>query len=147
MRSRSSGRLASTSNPTGAAYSRDELKALTDVLMKHPHVWVMTDDMYEHLVYGDFTFVSPAEIERKPLLFVFNTVEQGFRQGSVAKIQPGPPQVFHEEFEFIRVAARGLFSRSTVRVEERVYEFHGLLYDSCVVELETIVIRFVDSDL
>ncbi|MFT4151004.1 MAG: pyridoxal phosphate-dependent aminotransferase [Paracoccaceae bacterium] len=53
----------SPSNPTGAAYSRDELKALTDVLMRHPHVWVMSDDMYEHLVFDDFTFVSPAEIE------------------------------------------------------------------------------------
>ena len=41
------------------AYSHDELKALTDVLMKHPHVWVLTDDMYEHLCYGDFEFVTP----------------------------------------------------------------------------------------
>jgi len=53
----------SPSNPSGAAYTRDELKALTDVLMRHPHVWVMTDDMYEHLVYGDFTFTTPAEVE------------------------------------------------------------------------------------
>jgi hypothetical protein len=75
--------------------------------------------------YGRVGVQQMSEIERKPLLFVFNTVEQGFRQGSVAKIQPGPPQVFHEEFEFIRVAARGLFSRSTVRVDERVYEFHA----------------------
>jgi Aspartate/tyrosine/aromatic aminotransferase len=43
----------SPSNPTGAGYSAAELKALTDVLMRHPHVWVMTDDMYEHLVFGD----------------------------------------------------------------------------------------------
>ncbi|MEQ8941986.1 MAG: pyridoxal phosphate-dependent aminotransferase [Roseitalea porphyridii] len=53
----------SPSNPSGAAYSRDELKALTDVLMRHPHVWVLTDDMYEHLCYGDFTFVTPAQVE------------------------------------------------------------------------------------
>lgn len=53
----------SPSNPSGAAYSRDELKALTDVLMKHPHVWILSDDMYEHLCYGDFTFVTPAEVE------------------------------------------------------------------------------------
>ena len=46
----------SPSNPTGAAYTRAELKALTDVLMRHPHVWVLTDDMYEHLVYDDFKF-------------------------------------------------------------------------------------------
>ncbi|MEQ8702078.1 MAG: aminotransferase class I/II-fold pyridoxal phosphate-dependent enzyme, partial [Bauldia litoralis] len=48
--------LNSPSNPSGAAYSRAELKALTDVLMKHEHVWVLTDDMYEHLIYDDFVF-------------------------------------------------------------------------------------------
>ena len=53
----------SPSNPSGAAYSEAELKALTDVLMRHPHVWVMTDDMYEHLVYDDFTFATPAQVE------------------------------------------------------------------------------------
>ncbi|WP_315744073.1 MULTISPECIES: pyridoxal phosphate-dependent aminotransferase [unclassified Bradyrhizobium] len=55
--------LNSPSNPTGAAYSKAELKALTDVLVKHPHVWIMTDDMYEHLVYDDFVFTTPAQIE------------------------------------------------------------------------------------
>ena len=55
--------LNSPSNPSGAAYSRDELKALTDVLVRHPHVWILTDDMYEHLVYGDFVFTTPAQIE------------------------------------------------------------------------------------
>lgn len=53
----------SPSNPTGAAYTRDELKALTEVLMRHPHVWVMSDDMYEHLVYDDFEFTTPAQVE------------------------------------------------------------------------------------
>ena len=53
----------SPSNPTGAAYSPAELKALTDVLMRHPQVWVMTDDMYEHLVYDDFEFTTPAQVE------------------------------------------------------------------------------------
>ncbi|UOA26423.1 pyridoxal phosphate-dependent aminotransferase [Pseudosulfitobacter sp. DSM 107133] len=53
----------SPSNPTGAGYSRDELKALTDVLMRHPHVWVMSDDMYEHLAYDDFEFCTPAQVE------------------------------------------------------------------------------------
>ncbi|MEC8669163.1 MAG: pyridoxal phosphate-dependent aminotransferase, partial [Pseudomonadota bacterium] len=53
----------SPSNPTGAGYSADELKALTDVLKKHPQVWIMTDDMYEHLAYDDFKFCTPAEIE------------------------------------------------------------------------------------
>jgi aspartate aminotransferase len=53
----------SPSNPTGAAYTRDELKAVTDVLVRHPHVHVMADDMYEHLVYDDFVFYSPAQLE------------------------------------------------------------------------------------
>ena len=53
----------SPSNPTGAGYTWDELKALTDVLMRHPHVWVMSDDMYEHLVYGDYKFCTPAQVE------------------------------------------------------------------------------------
>ena len=53
----------SPSNPTGAGYSWEELKELTDVLMRHPHVWVMTDDMYEHLVYDDFEFCTPAQVE------------------------------------------------------------------------------------
>lgn len=53
----------SPSNPTGAGYTWDELKALTDVLMRHPHVWVMSDDMYEHLVYDDFKFCTPAQVE------------------------------------------------------------------------------------
>ena len=55
----------SPSNPTGAGYSWDELKALTDVLLRHPHVWVMTDDMYEHLAYDDFKFCTPAQVEPK----------------------------------------------------------------------------------
>ena len=55
--------LNSPSNPTGAAYSRAELKALTDVLVRHPHVWILTDDMYEHLVYDGFEFSTPAQIE------------------------------------------------------------------------------------
>ena len=53
----------SPSNPTGAGYSWDELKSLTDVLLRHPHVWVLTDDMYEHLAYGDFKFCTPAQVE------------------------------------------------------------------------------------
>ncbi|MEO1090259.1 MAG: pyridoxal phosphate-dependent aminotransferase [Pseudomonadota bacterium] len=52
----------SPNNPTGAAYTETELKALTDVLLKHPHVAVLTDDMYEHLVYDDFRFSTPAQL-------------------------------------------------------------------------------------
>jgi aspartate aminotransferase len=55
--------MNSPSNPTGAAYTRAELKALAAVLLKHPHVHVMTDDMYEHLVYDDFKFTTPAQVE------------------------------------------------------------------------------------
>ena len=57
--------LNSPSNPTGAGYTRDDLKALTDVVLKHEHVWIMVDDMYEHLVYDDFNFVTPAQVEPK----------------------------------------------------------------------------------
>ncbi|WP_075656055.1 pyridoxal phosphate-dependent aminotransferase [Pseudochrobactrum sp. B5] len=53
------------SNPTGAAYSESEIKALTDVLLRHPQVWILTDDMYEHLVYGEFKFMTPAQVEPK----------------------------------------------------------------------------------
>ncbi len=55
--------LNSPSNPSGAGYTKAEMKELTDVLMKHKHVWVMTDDMYEHLVYDGFEFCTPAQIE------------------------------------------------------------------------------------
>lgn len=57
--------LNSPSNPTGSAYSWDEMRALTDVLLKYPHVYVMSDDMYEHLVYDGFKFCTPAEVEPK----------------------------------------------------------------------------------
>ncbi len=55
----------SPSNPTGAAYSHDELKALTDVLLRYEHVRILSDDMYEHLCYGDFKFVTPVQVEPK----------------------------------------------------------------------------------
>ena len=55
----------SPSNPSGAAYTEAELRAVADVLLRHPHVWVLTDDMYEHLTYGDFTFRTIAEVEPK----------------------------------------------------------------------------------
>lgn len=54
--------LNSPSNPTGAAYTRAELEALAAVLARHPHVWVMTDDMYEHLIYGDFEYTTIAQV-------------------------------------------------------------------------------------
>ncbi|MEO1422782.1 MAG: pyridoxal phosphate-dependent aminotransferase [Pseudomonadota bacterium] len=53
----------SPSNPSGAGYTAEELRGLTDVLLRHPHVWIMTDDMYEHIVYEPFTFATPAEVE------------------------------------------------------------------------------------
>ena len=55
--------LNSPSNPTGAAYTKDELRALADVLLRHPQVWVLTDDMYEHLVYDDFQYWTIAQVE------------------------------------------------------------------------------------
>ena len=55
----------SPSNPTGTAYSFEDIKALTDVLLKHPHVWVLTDDIYEHLLYDGLKFASVVEVEPK----------------------------------------------------------------------------------
>ena len=55
--------LNSPSNPTGASYAKDELKGLADVLMRHPHVWVFSDDIYEHIVYDGFEFHTIAEVE------------------------------------------------------------------------------------
>jgi aspartate aminotransferase len=55
--------LNSPSNPTGAAYTKAELRGLADVLLRHPHVWILTDDMYEHLVYDDFEYWTIAQVE------------------------------------------------------------------------------------
>lgn len=55
--------LNSPSNPTGAGYGESHMRALTDVLLRHPHVWVLADDIYEHLVYDSFRFVTPAQVE------------------------------------------------------------------------------------
>jgi aspartate aminotransferase len=55
--------MNSPSNPSGAAYTHAELRALADVLLRHPHVWTLTDDMYEHLTYGDFQFATLAQVE------------------------------------------------------------------------------------
>ena len=55
--------INSPSNPSGAAYTRAELKAVAEVLLRHPHVWILTDDIYEHLIYGDFEFTTIAQVE------------------------------------------------------------------------------------
>ena len=59
--------LNSPCNLTGAAYAAAELKAIAEVLLKHPHVWVMTDDMYEFIVYDDFEFATIARVEPRLL--------------------------------------------------------------------------------
>jgi aspartate aminotransferase len=83
------------SNPTGACYTADQLKALTDVLLKHPQVWVLTDDMYEHLVYGGFKYTSIASVEPKLLerMLTMNGVSKayamtGWRIGYCAGPEP-----------------------------------------------------------
>jgi aspartate aminotransferase len=87
--------LNQPSNPTGACYTAEQLKALTDVLLRHPHVWVLTDDMYEHLVFGGFKFHTVLEIE--PRLYdrtlTMNGVSKayamtGWRVGYCAGPQP-----------------------------------------------------------
>lgn len=55
--------LNSPSNPTGAGYGESHMRGLTDVLMRHPHVWVLSDDIYEHLVFDDFRFATPVQVE------------------------------------------------------------------------------------
>ena len=55
--------LNSPSNPTGAAYTKEEIKGLAKVLVQHPHVWIMTDDIYEHILYDGFEFSTIAEVE------------------------------------------------------------------------------------
>ncbi len=55
--------LNSPSNPTGAAYNYVEMRQICDVLLRHPRVWVMTDDIYEHIAYDGFRFVTPAQVE------------------------------------------------------------------------------------
>ncbi len=55
--------LNSPSNPTGAAYTREELRGLADVLLRHPQVWILSDDMYEHLIYDDFKYTTIAQVE------------------------------------------------------------------------------------
>ena len=72
--------LNSPSNPTGAAYTKAELKAVTDVLVRHPHVWVLSDDMYEHVIYDDFAFFTPAQIEPRlyPRTLTVNGVSKAY---------------------------------------------------------------------
>ena len=54
--------LNSPSNPSGAAYTEDDLRALGEVLLRHPHVWIFMDDIYEHIVYDDFQFKTLAQV-------------------------------------------------------------------------------------
>jgi len=70
----------SPSNPSGAAYSESELKKLTDVLLKYPDVWVLTDDMYEHLTYDNFVFATPAQVEPQlyPRTLTMNGVSKAY---------------------------------------------------------------------
>jgi aspartate aminotransferase len=87
--------LNQPSNPTGACYTHEQLKALTDVLVKNPHVWVLTDDMYEHLVYGGFEFATIAQVEPRlyPRTLTMNGVSKaysmtGWRIGYCAGPEP-----------------------------------------------------------
>ena len=71
--------LNSPCNPSGATYSHDDLKKITDVLLRHPHVWVLTDDMYEHLLYDGHRFATPAKVE--PLLYHRTLTVNGVSKG------------------------------------------------------------------
>ena len=96
--------LNSPSNPSGAAYTRSEMKKITDVLMRHPDVWVLTDDMYEHLVYGDFTFVTPAQVE--PALYertlTMNGVSKAYAMTGWRIGYAGGPEKLTKAMEFVQ---------------------------------------------
>jgi aspartate aminotransferase len=96
--------LNSPSNPSGAAYTRDELKAVTDVLLRHPHVWVLTDDMYEHLTYGDFSFVTPVQVE--PNLFertlTMNGVSKAYAMTGWRIGYGGAPEQLVKAMDFVQ---------------------------------------------
>jgi aspartate aminotransferase len=72
--------LNSPSNPTGSTYSYDELKAIADVLLRHPHVMVLTDDIYEHVIYDEFKFFTIAQVEPKlyERTFTLNGVSKAY---------------------------------------------------------------------
>jgi aspartate aminotransferase len=96
--------LNSPSNPSGAAYTRLEMKKITDVLMRHPDVWVLTDDMYEHLVYGDFEFVTPAQVE--PALYertlTMNGVSKAYAMTGWRIGYAGGPEKLAKAMEFVQ---------------------------------------------
>jgi aspartate aminotransferase len=96
--------LNSPSNPSGAAYTRDELKAITNVLLRHPHVWVLTDDMYEHLTYGDFSFVTPVQVE--PNLFertlTMNGVSKAYAMTGWRIGYGGAPEQLVKAMDFVQ---------------------------------------------
>jgi aspartate aminotransferase len=96
--------LNSPSNPSGAAYTRAEMKALTDVLARHPQVWVLTDDMYEHLTYGDFEFVTPAQIE--PALYdrtlTMNGVSKSYAMTGWRIGYAGGPEKLVKAMDFVQ---------------------------------------------
>jgi aspartate aminotransferase len=94
----------SPSNPTGAAYTRDEMKAITDVLLRHPHVWLLTDDIYEHLTYGDFEFVTPAQVE--PNLYdrtlTMNGVSKSYAMTGWRIGYAGGPETLIKAMDFVQ---------------------------------------------
>jgi aspartate aminotransferase len=96
--------LNSPSNPSGAAYTRDEMKAITDVLLRHPHVWVLTDDMYEHLTYGSFEFATPAQVE--PNLFertlTMNGVSKAYAMTGWRIGYAGAPEPLIKAMDFVQ---------------------------------------------
>ncbi len=96
--------LNSPSNPSGAAYTRAEMKALTDVLMRYPDVHVLTDDIYEHLTYGDFEFVTPAGVE--PGLYdrtlTMNGVSKGYAMTGWRIGYAGGPERLIKAMDFVQ---------------------------------------------
>ncbi|MEL6258412.1 MAG: pyridoxal phosphate-dependent aminotransferase, partial [Pseudomonadota bacterium] len=100
--------LNSPSNPTGAAYSRAELRAFADVLLRHPQVWILTDDMYEHIVYDRFEYATIAEVE--PALYERTLTMNGM---SKAYAMTGWRIGYAAGPEALIVAMRKVMSQST----------------------------------
>ncbi|MBP1178343.1 pyridoxal phosphate-dependent aminotransferase [Methylobacterium sp. PvR107] len=96
--------LNSPSNPSGAAYSRAEMKALTDVLLRYPDVHILTDDIYEHLTYGDFAFVTPAQVEPQLLerTLTMNGVSKGYAMTGWRIGYAGGPEKLIKAMDFVQ---------------------------------------------
>ena len=116
--------MNSPSNPTGAAYTRADLRALCDVLLRHPHVWVLTDDMYEKLVNDDFVLTTPAQVE--PRLYdrtlTMNGVSKAYNMTGWASATPPGPELIDS---MITVQSQSTSNASSISQAASVAALNG----------------------